>query len=102
MTERSARWIAQVGFTFCKPCRKFEPIFKDYARRFPQARFIRINGNENADMVRVGRDRLGVKASPSFFFFKNGQQVHSHSGAKEEKFDAALRLFFPDAFPTLP
>lgn len=53
--------ILEVGFTFCKPCKRFEPVFKEYARRFPEARFIRVNGNENADMARGragGRLRL--------------------------------------------
>jgi polyphosphate glucokinase len=69
--------VLEVGFTFCRPCKKFEPIYKQFAKRFPGGRFLRINGNENPDMVHIGRDRLGVKSSPSFFFFKNGQEVRA-------------------------
>jgi polyphosphate glucokinase len=85
--------VLEVGFTFCQPCKRFEPIYRGYAQRFPAARFLRINGNENAQMVRVGRDRLGVKTSPSFFFFRYGVEVHRFSGAKEEQFEEALLAF---------
>ena len=62
-------------------------MYKQFATRFPEARFLRVNGNENADMVHLGRDRLGVRSSPSFYIFRNGEQVHHHTGAKEEKFE---------------
>jgi predicted NBD/HSP70 family sugar kinase/thiol-disulfide isomerase/thioredoxin len=87
--------VLEVGFTYCRPCKKFEPLYKQFAKRFPDARFLRINGNENPDMVHIGRDRLGVKSSPSFFFFRNKEEVHRHSGAKEEKFEAAILEFLP-------
>ena len=93
--------VLEVGFTFCLPCKRFESIYRDYATRFPSARFLRINGNENLEMVRVGRDRLGVKSSPSFFFFRNGVQVHRFSGAKEAQFEEAL-LSFADGHKLLP
>ncbi len=40
-------------------------------------------------MVRVGRDRLGVKASPSFYFFRNGKQARA--GAELFGLSLALR-----------
>jgi thiol-disulfide isomerase/thioredoxin len=89
--------------TFCRPCKKFEPLYKQFATRFPDARFLRINGNENPEMVHIGRDRLGVKSSPSFYFFRNGQEVHRHSGAKAEKFEESILKFCADrTLPPLP
>ena len=40
--------------------------------------------------VRIGRDRLGVKSTPSFFFFRNGKEFHRHSGASQPRFEDAL------------
>jgi predicted NBD/HSP70 family sugar kinase/thiol-disulfide isomerase/thioredoxin len=91
--------VLEVGFTFCRPCKKFEPLYKQFATRFPDARFLRINGNENTEMVHIGRDRLGVKSSPSFYFFRNGEEVHRHSGAKAEKFEESILKFCKDRTP---
>ncbi len=95
--------VLMVGFTFCRPCKKFYPLYKEFAQRFPMARLLRMNGNENPQMVHLGKDRLGVKSSPSFFFFRNGLEVHRHSGAKTEKFEEAIMQFLPDKLlPPLP
>jgi len=88
--------VLQVGFTYCKPCRAFEPKFHDMAERFPDARFFRLNGNENKEMVTIGRDILKVKRSPSFYLFRNGEQIFCWTGANEIKFeDAILRHLLP-------
>ena len=91
--------ILEVGFTYCKPCKRFEPIYKRFANHYSTCRFLRVNGNENTEMVHLGRDRLQLKSSPSFFFFVNGQEVHRHSGASEEKFQKALSEFCPSVEP---
>lgn len=83
--------VLEVGFTFCKPCARFEPIFKAHAERNPAHRFLRMDGNLNADLVRLGRDVLGVETTPSFFFYRNGALVHRASGANEDKFLATLK-----------
>jgi thioredoxin 1 len=85
--------VLQVGFSYCKPCKAFEPKFKAFAKHYTSARFLRVNGNENVEMVHLGRDRLRLRSSPSFFFFVNGQEVHRHSGASEEKMQVALNVW---------
>jgi len=93
--------VLQIGFTFCKPCKAFEPKFKAFAQHYTSCRFLRVNGNENDDMVRLGRDRLALKSSPSFFFFQNSMEVHRHSGASEEKLQVALSVHAPATAPLL-
>jgi thiol-disulfide isomerase/thioredoxin len=83
--------VLEVGFTFCAPCKKFAPVYKATAARFPAARFAVMSGNENGDTVRVGRDRLGVTGSPAFFFYKNGALLHKFSGAKEDMLLATIQ-----------
>lgn len=78
--------VLEVGFTFCRPCRAFEEKYKALAREFPDARFLRCNGNENADMIHLGRDRLQIKSTPTFFLFRRSEQVDMWGGASEERF----------------
>ena len=43
---------------------------------------MQVQGNENAEMVHLGRDRLKIKSTPTFIFFRNGEEVQRHgSGA---------------------
>ena len=93
--------ILEVGFTYCKPCKRFEPIYQRFAKHYSTCRFLRVNGNENVEMVHLGRDRLQLKSSPSFFFFVNGKEVHRHSGASEDKFQAALSKHCPGVEPLI-
>jgi len=82
--------VLEVGFTYCKPCRAFEGSYHSFAKRFKDARFVRINGNENQEMVTLGRDILKVRSSPSFFLFRNKEVVYRFSGAKKDKFEDAI------------
>jgi thiol-disulfide isomerase/thioredoxin len=82
--------VLEVGFTFCRPCRAFEEKYKAFAREFKDARFLRCNGNENADMIHLGRDRLQIKSTPTFFLFRKGEQIDMWGGASEERFRQKL------------
>ena len=55
------------------------------------ARFVRIYGSENASTIHLARDRLAVKTTPTFFVFKDGELMHSHSGANVDKSGQLLR-----------
>jgi len=82
--------VLEVGFTFCRPCRAFEEKYKAFAREFKDARFLRCNGNENADMIHLGRDRLQIKSTPTFFLFRKGEQIDMWGGASEVRFRQKL------------
>ena len=77
--------VLEVGFTFCVPCKKFAPFYKECAAKYTDARFAYMSGNENAETVKIGRDMLGVTGSPAFFLFRNGVQVAKFSGAKQDQ-----------------
>mmetsp|Transcript_8087 Transcript_8087/g.36296 ORF Transcript_8087/g.36296 Transcript_8087/m.36296 type:complete len:826 (-) Transcript_8087:111-2588(-) len=67
--------VLMVGVTYCKPCKAFSKKYQDFADRFNGARFIKVFGNENKDMTVLCRDELKVKSTPTFYFFRNKEQV---------------------------
>lgn len=79
--------VVMVGVTYCKPCKAFTRKYADFAERFNGARFIKVFGNENKDMTVLCRDQLKVKSTPTFYFFRNSEQVHMHTGANAGKFE---------------
>jgi thioredoxin-related protein len=56
-------------------------------------RFVRVNGNENSSTVRLARDRLKVKKTPSFYLFRNQEMLYSWTGANPETFESAILKF---------
>lgn len=82
--------LLEVGFTFCRPCRAFEPKYEKLALKYPDVRCVRVNGNENRSTISLCRDELKVERTPTFFFFKNGVQVHSFIGTDAEKLEALM------------
>jgi len=84
--------VLQVGFTFCRPCKAFEPRYKEFAQEFSDARFLKIYGNGNRDMTHLARKRLTITATPTFYMFRKGEEVNRHSGASAFKFEQNLRL----------
>ena len=78
--------VLMVGVTYCKPCKAFSKKYGDFAERFSDARFIKVFGNENKDMTTLC-DELKVKSTPTFYFFRDDEQVHMHTGANAGKFE---------------
>lgn len=89
----------EVGFTFCRPCKAFKPKYERIAKTMANTRMLFVNGNENSSTVELCRDTLKVRSSPSFFFFRDGKEVHRHTGANEERLKDFLDAF--EADPTL-
>ena len=79
--------VLMVGVTYCKPCKAFTTKYQNFAKRFEGARFLKVFGNENKDMTVLCRDELKVKSTPTFYFFRNTEQVHMHTGANAGKFE---------------
>lgn len=69
--------VVEVAFTFCTPCKGFKPKYLALAKKYKDVRFALLMGNENSEMVTLGRDVLGVKASPAFYLFKKGEVVRA-------------------------
>jgi thioredoxin 1 len=82
--------MLQIGFSFCRPCKRFEPKFEAYAKKHQGIRFVRMNGNENEDTIHFCKEELMVRKTPSFFIFKNEKQVSSWTGANEDVFKGKL------------
>ena len=94
-----AMTVVMVGVTYCKPCKAFTRKYADFADRFNGARFVKVFGNENKDMTVLCRDKLKVKSTPTFYFFRNSEQVHMHTGANAGKFEKFILANVKDGEP---
>lgn len=83
----------------CGPCRVIEPIFEDLAhgKASNGVAFVKIDlggmfGNE------VG-GAYGVKVTPTFIFFLNGQKIEELKGANASDLRSQVNLLIFQAFP---
>ncbi|KAK9845585.1 hypothetical protein WJX84_004205 [Apatococcus fuscideae] len=73
------------------------------AEAYSNVSFATLYGNESEDLKHVFRDRLGTKVTPTFFFYRNGEIVHTHTGANKTKLETFIREnFSPDEASSLP
>eukprot|EP00899_Mesostigma_viride_P004849 jgi/Mesvir1/14365/Mv09767-RA.1 len=85
--------VLLVAATWCRPCKKFGPKFADFSKKYSDAIFLRVNGNENSSTVHMGRDRLKIKSSPTCVFFRNGQVLGMMAGSSDDKFHGKIREY---------
>ncbi|XP_068333846.1 thioredoxin H-type-like [Pyrus communis] len=72
-----------IDFTakWCGPCRAMVPIFREYADKFTDVEFVKIDVDELSDVAM----EFSVQAMPSFVFVKKGEVVDKVVGAMKDE-----------------
>ncbi|RFU28245.1 hypothetical protein B7463_g8078, partial [Scytalidium lignicola] len=72
--------------TWCGPCKIISPQVEKYSEEFANAYFIKIDVDELPDLAQ----ELGIRAMPTFIFFKDGEKVSEVVGANPPAIKAAI------------
>jgi len=75
----SAKW--------CGPCKQISPFFAELSTKYTSTVFL----NVDVDEVRNLAMQCGIKAMPTFQFYKKGQKVHEFSGADPQKLESYIK-----------
>uniref|UniRef100_A0A5B6Z7Y3 Thioredoxin domain-containing protein n=1 Tax=Davidia involucrata TaxID=16924 RepID=A0A5B6Z7Y3_DAVIN len=67
--------------TWCRPCRFMEPAINEFAAKYTDVEFIKIDVDELMDVAQ----EFGVQAMPTFILMKKGKEVDKVVGAKREE-----------------
>ncbi|KAM7464559.1 hypothetical protein LguiA_032680 [Lonicera macranthoides] len=67
--------------SWCGPCKLMEPIIHEFAAKYTNVVFVKIDVDKLADVAR----EFGIKAMPTFILMKKGKQVDQLIGAKKEE-----------------
>ncbi|KAI4328363.1 hypothetical protein L6164_020721 [Bauhinia variegata] len=67
--------------TWCGPCKLMEPVLHDFAAKYTDVDFIKIDVDE---LVGVSEE-FQVQAMPTFLLLKKGKVVEKVAGAKKEE-----------------
>ena len=63
---------------FCGPCRALAPILDSFASAHPEVSIGKVDVGDSA--LQPIASELRIRSIPTLLWFKNGVQVHSHSG----------------------
>ncbi|KAL3824185.1 hypothetical protein ACJIZ3_020214 [Penstemon smallii] len=82
-TSKQTSKLIVIDFTasWCGPCKYIEPAFNEFAEKYTDVEFIKIDVDELMD---VAQD-FGVQAMPTFLLIKKGKEVDKVVGAKKEE-----------------
>eukprot|EP00468_Gymnochlora_sp_CCMP2014_P010410 CAMPEP_0167761210 /NCGR_PEP_ID=MMETSP0110_2-20121227/12042_1 /TAXON_ID=629695 /ORGANISM="Gymnochlora sp., Strain CCMP2014" /LENGTH=87 /DNA_ID=CAMNT_0007647861 /DNA_START=82 /DNA_END=342 /DNA_ORIENTATION=+ len=78
MLEKAGDKLVVVDFTatWCGPCQKIAPFFEELQTKYPNAVFVKVDVDENAETS----EQCGITAMPTFQFFKKGEKVGQTMG----------------------
>ncbi|GLU17834.1 hypothetical protein SLE2022_341860 [Rubroshorea leprosula] len=84
--------LANFSATWCGPCRMIAPFYCELSEKYPSLMFLLVDVDELTEFS----TSWDVRATPTFFFLKNGQQVDKLVGANkpelQKKIDAVLAV----------
>ncbi|KAL8286512.1 hypothetical protein RQP46_004529 [Phenoliferia psychrophenolica] len=74
--------------TWCGPCKVISPVFEKLADAFPALGFYKVDVDTQEEIAA----EVGIKAMPTFQFYKGGEKIGSVVGADPNKLKAAIAL----------
>ena len=77
--------------TWCGPCKMIGPIFEKIAETPAGEKlgFYKVDVDEQSQIA----SEVGIRAMPTFAFFKNGEKIETVVGADPSKLQAAISKF---------
>ncbi|KAI3682804.1 hypothetical protein L1987_83061 [Smallanthus sonchifolius] len=88
--------IANFSASWCGPCKAIAPHYVELSEKYPSLMFLTIDVDELTDFS----TQLEVKATPTFFFFKNGQQIDRLVGANKPELQKKITTIVDSQVPT--
>ncbi|XP_075066995.1 thioredoxin-like [Mixophyes fleayi] len=83
LVESAGNKLLVIDFTaiWCGPCKKISPVFEELSEQFPNVLFYKVDVDDAEDVAA----ECGVRAMPTFQFYKGGQKVEELCGADADK-----------------
>ncbi|XP_062003467.1 thioredoxin H9 [Rosa rugosa] len=71
--------IANFSATWCGPCKQIAPLYRELSEQYTSLMFLVIDVDELTDFS----TSWDIKATPTFFFLQDGQQIDKLVGANK-------------------
>ncbi|KAL6988210.1 TRX [Sarracenia purpurea var. burkii] len=71
--------VANFSASWCGPCRVIAPLYRELSEKYPSLMFLTIDVDELTEFS----TSWDIKATPTFFFLRDGQQIDKLVGANK-------------------
>ena len=78
--------IANFSATWCGPCKIIAPLYCDLSEKYPSIMFLLIDVDELTDFS----SSWDIKATPTFFFLRDGQEIDKLVGANKPELEKKI------------
>ncbi|RAO69801.1 uncharacterized protein BHQ10_005813 [Talaromyces amestolkiae] len=72
---------------WCGPCKAIAPKVHSWSEEYTDVDFVKFDVDESPDVAQ----ELGIRAMPTFLFFKNGQKITEVVGVNPPALEAAIK-----------
>nr|AAN63622.1 thioredoxin [Triticum aestivum] len=79
--------VANLSASWCGPCRVIAPVYAEMSKTYPQLMFLTIDVDDLMDFSST----WDIRATPTFFFLKNGQQIEKLVGANKPELEKKVQ-----------
>ncbi|KAM0821717.1 hypothetical protein ACQ4PT_072007 [Festuca glaucescens] len=79
--------VANFSASWCGPCRVIAPVYAEMSKTYPQLMFLTIDVDDLMDFSST----WDIRATPTFFFLKNGQQIDKLVGANRPELEKKVQ-----------
>ncbi|KAJ8599438.1 hypothetical protein CTAYLR_008002 [Chrysophaeum taylorii] len=84
--------VVDFATTWCGPCKVMEPKVNKLSEEYTDTLFYKVTGDSSADASSLMK-REGVRAVPSFHFWKNGERVEVVNGANIDAVTSSVEKY---------
>ncbi|KAL9362049.1 hypothetical protein Peur_044834 [Populus x canadensis] len=71
--------LANFSATWCGPCKQIAPFYNELSEKYPSLLFLLVDVDELSDLSTSWE----IKATPTFFFLRDGKQLEKLVGANK-------------------
>ncbi|CAK9170732.1 unnamed protein product [Ilex paraguariensis] len=87
--------IANFSASWCGPCRMIAPLYRELSEKHPSLMFLTIDVDELTEFS----TSWDIKATPTFFFLRDGQQVDKLVGANKPELQRKITAILDSVAP---
>ncbi|XP_048139077.1 thioredoxin H9 [Rhodamnia argentea] len=87
--------LANFSATWCGPCKIMAPFYSELSEKHPSIMFLLVDVDELTEMS----TSWDIKATPTFFFLRDGQQIEKLVGANKPELQKKITAILDSANP---
>ncbi|KAL9271621.1 Thioredoxin H-type-like protein [Drosera capensis] len=80
--------IANFSASWCRPCRTVAPLYSELSEKYPSLIFLTIDVDEVSELS----TSWDIKATPTFFFLRDGQEIDKLVGANKAELEKKITI----------